>query len=105
MKRVSLGGHFGGVENTSTRTHEEVDPRCLPRKRRTKSSSATLRSQNWLCVLAACIKVEMCSHLTNGVPVQSHNSFRDQRPGKSHCVISQEPFLYSVITVSELSTV
>ncbi len=34
------------------------------------------------------------------VPVQSHNSFLDQM-SRTHCVISQEPFLHSVRTLSE----
>ncbi len=50
-------------------------------------------------VVRARIVVEMGSHL---VPVQSHNSFLDQRSRiLSHCVISQEPFLYSVRSLCE----
>ncbi len=49
-------------------------------------------------VVCARIVVEMGSHLKKKVPIQSHNSFLDQ----SHCVISQEPFLCSVRTLSSL---
>ncbi len=53
-------------------------------------------------VVYARIMIEMGSHLTKRIHVQSHNSFLDQSL-TSHCVISQEPFLYSVRTLSSCS--
>ncbi len=54
-------------------------------------------------VVCVRIVVEMGSHLTKMVPVLITEVFSQLKVLKSHCVISQEPFLYSMRTLSSFS--